>query len=471
MKTMHHLPQIFFDTLCPERPDCPVLIPNTFSMVRNRLIAQNLYSYSPCGLPTGDFMPAEQAQIHLMTAGPVTLCALIPAPDQVTPEQAYFRDLNFYKKTLFHTPFLSRGRAITSQEYKDAQVLLEVDGWFNTLPLAVQKYLLPVQSTYTKWFNDTVRDLRQNYAHCKWCHHKTANLQRHFMQHHTRWRTIWFCPLPGCPVSTPNKEGLVKYLQRKQHSKGMDIFRARALAKEIVNQNCFWPVNQTFTDKLLRTSKRLIRYVALYSMAGVAMEGGMFRIPSSSMDVGFIDACASYLTPKMSLSQVRPSGANLRRVAIEPKPTRAPTERPSVSTYREEDNIAEATALKIDLVTPVFQPLRGETGRTWFAIEYGITTDNSSLMSSESAAECEYSDEEIMSFDLGPEPFDPLVQERLPSDEYLDDLQQGLIRGGSEPGVIEYDPVTQEMPVRPSLIDTMRQDMETKVASGYGDQG
>ena len=230
--------------------------------------------------------------------------ALIPALDQVTPEQAYFRDLNFYKKTLFHTPFLSRGRAITLQEYKDAQVLLEVDAWFNTLPSAVQKYLLPLQSMYTKWFNETVRDLPQNYAYCKWCQQKTANLQRHFMQHHTRWRTIWFCPFPGCPVSSPNKEGLVKHLQSKQHSKGMDIFRARALAKEIVNQNCFWPVNQTFADKLLCTSKRLIRYVALYSMAGVAMEGRMFRIPSSSMDVGFIDACAAYLTPKMSLSQV-----------------------------------------------------------------------------------------------------------------------------------------------------------------------
>ena len=68
MKTMHHLPQIFFDTLRPERPDCPVLIPNTFSMARDRLIAQDLYSYAICGLPTGDFMPAEQAQIRLMTA-------------------------------------------------------------------------------------------------------------------------------------------------------------------------------------------------------------------------------------------------------------------------------------------------------------------------------------------------------------------------------------------------------------------
>ena len=37
MKTMHHLPQIFFDTLHPERPDCPVLIPNTFSVARDRL--------------------------------------------------------------------------------------------------------------------------------------------------------------------------------------------------------------------------------------------------------------------------------------------------------------------------------------------------------------------------------------------------------------------------------------------------
>ena len=89
-------------------------------------------------------------------------------------------------------------------------------------------------------------------------------------------------------------------------------------------------------------------------MAGVAMEGRRFRILSSSIDVGFIDACAAYLT---------------------------------------------------------------------------------------------------------------LVQDRLPLDKYLDDLQQGLIPGGSEPKVMEYDPVTQEMPVRPSLCDTMRQDMETKVAN------
>ena len=124
MKIMHHLPHIFFDTLRPERSDCPVLVPSSFSVSRNKVIAQDIYSYEPCGLPTGKFMPAEKAQIRLMTASPITLRACILAPDQVTPEQAYFKDLDFYKKTLFHTPFLSRGRSVTLLEYRD---VLEVD--------------------------------------------------------------------------------------------------------------------------------------------------------------------------------------------------------------------------------------------------------------------------------------------------------------------------------------------------------
>ena len=101
-------------------------------------------------------MPAEKAQIRLMTASPVTMRACIPAPDQVTPEQAYFKDLNFYKKTLFHTPFLLRGRAITIFEYRDAKVVFEVDDWFNTLPGAVQRYLLPLQSKYAKWYEPNI---------------------------------------------------------------------------------------------------------------------------------------------------------------------------------------------------------------------------------------------------------------------------------------------------------------------------
>ena len=60
MRTMHHLPQIFFDTLRPERPDCPVLAPSSFSVSRDKVIAQDIYSYEPCGLPTGNFMPAEK---------------------------------------------------------------------------------------------------------------------------------------------------------------------------------------------------------------------------------------------------------------------------------------------------------------------------------------------------------------------------------------------------------------------------
>ena len=140
-------------------------------------------------------------------------------------------------------------------------------------------------------------------------------------------------------------------------------------------------------------------------------------------------------------------------------------ERPSASSYREEDCIAVVTTLSTDLVTPVFQPLRGGTGRKWEAIEYGIASDTSSFISADSAAEREDNDEEIMSFDLGLEPFDQLVQDRLLSDEYLDDLQQGLIPGGSEPRtMMEYEPTTNEMPVNRQLfIKTIRQDMEAAI--------
>ena len=163
MKTMHHLPHIFFDTLRPERPDCPVLVPSSFSRSRDRIINMDIYSYEPCGLPTGNFMPAEKSQIRLMTASPITLRAGIPAPDQVTPQQAYFKDLDFYKKTLFHTPFLSRGRAVTLLEYRDAKIVFEVDDWFTQLPQGVQRYLLPLQSKYAKWIGAQNQE-RRTYA-------------------------------------------------------------------------------------------------------------------------------------------------------------------------------------------------------------------------------------------------------------------------------------------------------------------
>ena len=457
MRTMHHLPQIFFDTLRPERPDCPVLIPSSFSRSRDKFICQDMYSYEPCGLPTGNFMPAEQAQIRLMTASPITLRACIPAPDQVTPERAYFKDLDFYKKTLFHTTFLSRGRAVTLLEYRDAKIVFEVDDWFSLLPQAVQRYLLPLQSMYAKWYDQNVRDLTQNYSYCALCKTKQTNLQRHHMQHHARWRTIWFCPIPGCPSSLATKEGLVKHLQSRPHARGVELHLGRKVAKQIANQNCYWPVTQVMADKLLSASKRLIRYIALYSMAGVAMENRLFRIHPNTRDTPFMDACAAFLTPKMSLSQVMPSGCLLRRFAQPPANQLAVADRPSASDYQEVEEVINPEEMRVAVTTPVYQPYRGATGRAWMAKEYGVTMDTSSLMSSET--EREDSDDELCSFDLGPEPYDPSNQARLPSDEWLDDHQQGLQPGSSEPRSDPYDRYLA-MPIQPSILDMMRSDVE-----------
>ena len=369
LRTMHHLPHVFFDTLRPERPDCPVLVPSSFTRSRDRLISLDLYCYEPCGLPTGDFMPAEKSQIRLMTASPITLRACIPAPDQVTPERAYYKDLNFYKQTLFHTPFLSRGRAVTLLEYRNAEIVFEVDNWFSQLPQGVQRYLLPLQSAYAKWYNDHVRDLTQNYSYCTLCKTKQSNLQRHHMKYHARYRTVWFCPLPGCPSSLSSKDGLVKHLMTPCHARGMSEILARKVAKQVANQNCFWPITQLMADKLLVASKRLIRYIALYSMAGVAMETKLFRIHPNTRDTPFMEACAAFLTPKMDLSQVMPSGCQFRRVAQPPSNVPALSDRPSASDFSEEVLTITPDEMRAAVTTPVFQPYRGETGRTWMKEE------------------------------------------------------------------------------------------------------
>ena len=458
LRTMHHLPHVFFDTLRPERPDCPVLVPSSFTRSRGRLISLDLYCYEPCGLPTGDFMPAEKSQIRLMTASPITLRACIPAPDQVTPERAYYKDLNFYKQTLFHTPFLSRGRAVTLLEYRNAEIVFEVDNWFSQLPQGVQRYLLPLQSAYAKWYNDHVRDLTQNYSYCTLCKTKQSNLQRHHMKYHARYRTVWFCPLPGCPSSLSSKDGLVKHLMTPCHARGMSETLARKVAKQVANQNCFWPITQLMADKLLVASKRLIRYIALYSMAGVAMETKLFRIHPNTRDTPFMEACAAFLTPKMDLSQVMPSGCQFRRVAQPPSNVPALSDRPSASDYSEEVLTITPDEMRAAVTTPVFQPYRGETGRTWMKEEYGVIMDTSSIMSAET--ERDDTDDDSCSFDLGPEPFVPSTISRLPSDEWLDDHQQGLHPGSSEP---RFDPDDRflTMPVKPSLLDLMRSDLET----------
>ena len=204
-------------------------------------------------------------------------------------------------------------------------------------------------------------------------------------------------------------------------------------------------------------SKRLIRYIALYSMAGIAMENRLFRIHPNARDTPFMDACVAFLTPKMSLSQVMPSGCHLRRFAQPSANQLAVADRPSTSDYPEVEEFIDQEDMRVAVTTPVFQPYRGETGRAWMAKEYGVTMDTSSFMSSE--MEREDTDDEVCSFDLGPEPFDPSKQARLPSDEWLDDHQQGLQPGSSEPRPDPYDRYVA-MPIQPSILDMIRSDVE-----------
>ena len=112
----------------------------------------------------------------------------------------------------------------------------------------------------------------------------------------------------------------------------------------------------------------------------------------------------------MDLSQVMPSGCNLRRVAHPPQNQLAVADRPSASDYQEEESVVDPADLHMALVTPAFQPYRCATGRAWMAQEYGIAVDTSSLLSS--GTERDNTDDEICSFDLGPEPFDPSARPR-----------------------------------------------------------
>ena len=115
-------------------------------------------------------------------------------------------------------------------------------------------------------------------------------------------------------------------------------------------------------------------------MAGVAMENRLFRIHPSTRDTPFMEACAAFLSPKMSLSQVMPSGCHIRRVAHPPSNLPAVADRPSASDYVEEQMTVTPEEMRAAVTTPVFQPYRGETASAWMAKEYGITMDTSSLM-------------------------------------------------------------------------------------------
>ena len=152
-----------------------------------------------------------------------------------------------------------------------------------------------------------------------------------------------------------------------------------------------------------------------------------------------------------------PSGCHLRRVVQPPSNQLAVPDRPSASDFPEVEESIDPEDMRMAVTAPAFQPYRGETGRAWMAKEYGITMDTSSIMSSET--ERDDTDDEVCSFDLGPEPYYPSGQERIPSDEWLDDLQQGLQPGSSEPRPDPYDKY-QVMPIKPSILDMIRSDVE-----------
>ena len=197
-------------------------------------------------------------------------------------------------------------------------------------------------------------------------------------------------------------------------------------------------------------------------MAGVAIENRVFCIVPSARDTPFIDARVAFLTPKMDLSQVMPSGCNLCCVAIQPKNQLAIPERPSASDVTEDQSVVDPAAMQMDLATAIFQPYRGATGRAWMAQEYGITADTSSAISSASGTERYDTDEEVCSFDLGPEPYDPEAQGRLPSDEWMDDYQQGLVPGPERPSASD---VTEDQ----SVVDpaAMQMDLATAIFQPY----
>ena len=171
----------------------------------------------------------------------------------------------------------------------------------------------------------------------------------------------------------------MKHLMSPPHARGVEVTLGRKVAKQIANQNSYWPVTQLMADKLLVASKRLIRYIALYSMAGVAMENRLFRIHPNARDTPFMEACAAFLTPKMSLSQVMPSGCHFRRVAQPPSNLLAVADRPSASDYQEEQLTITPDEMRAAVTTPVFQPYSGKTGRAWVAKAYGVTMDTSSF--------------------------------------------------------------------------------------------
>ena len=116
MRTMHHLPNTFFDTLCPERPNCPVLIPSSFTASRDKIIALDIYSYEPCGLATGNFMPAEKAADTLNDSQPNHTVCMHSGTRPSHARTGILQRLEFLQEDAVPHPFpLSRARSHASR--------------------------------------------------------------------------------------------------------------------------------------------------------------------------------------------------------------------------------------------------------------------------------------------------------------------------------------------------------------------
>ena len=82
------------------------------------------------------------------------------------------------------------------------------------------------------------------------------------------------------------------------------------------------------------------------------MESRLFRIHPNARDTPFMDACTAFLTPKMNLSQVMPSGCNFRRVAQPPANQLAVPDRPSASDYQEDQESIDPEEMCMAVTEP-----------------------------------------------------------------------------------------------------------------------
>ena len=142
-----------------------------------------------------------------------------------------------------------------------------------------------------------------------------------------------------------------------------------------------------------------------------------------------------------------PSGCHLRRIALPPADQPALSDRPSASDYPEEQLTITPDEMRVEphqCSNPTGVPA---VGPGW---PRNMTMDTSSLMSSER----DETDDEIVSFDLG-----PLTSQMTQTDYHQTNgsmITQGLHPGSSEPHYAPFESY-KAMPNQKSIMDMMLQ--------------